>query len=116
MLVSKAMGVRSNDLVRGADGALDERTVSLSGGTSIPLATVSGVFTRLSLNASIVDRDDPQNPVAGSRDLYLLGGLHGQTDDQESMGSLLLGFNTSELTGVVDSNTDIVRFAATTAA
>jgi hypothetical protein len=106
------VGTRSNDLARGLDGALDEQTLSLSGGTSIPIGQVSGYNTRLSLNATIVDRDDPQNPLSGSKDLYLLGGLHAEADQQESMGSVLVGMNTSELTGVANSKTDIFRVAA----
>jgi hypothetical protein len=106
------VGTRSNDLTRGFDGALDEQTLSLSGGASVPIGQISGYATRLSLNASIIDRDDPENALSGSKDLYLLGGLYAETEDRESTGSVLLGMNTSELTGVPDSKTDIFRLAA----
>jgi hypothetical protein len=106
------VGTRTNDLARGFDGALDEQTLSLSGGTSVPIGQFSGYNTRLSLNATIVDRDDPQNLLSGSKDLYLLGGLHAATEDEESTGSVLVGMNTSELTGVASSQVDIFRLAA----
>jgi hypothetical protein len=105
------LGTRSNDLARGRDGALDEQTMTLSAGTSIPLGVFSEYRTRLSLNASMVNRDDPVNPLSGSEDLYLLGGLHAETVDQETQGSLLLGYNSSELTGLANASTDIIRVA-----
>ena len=67
--------------------------------------------TWLTVNASIVDRDDPRNPQSGSSDLYLLGGVHAETLSEESTGSLLFGVNTSELTGFANATTDIYRVA-----
>jgi hypothetical protein len=105
------LGTRSNDLTLGQSGALDEQTTAFSVGTSIPLGLVSDYRTRLTLNASMVSRDDPRNPQAGSEDLYLLGGVHAETVVESSSGSLLVGYNTSELTGFANASTDIVRVA-----
>ena len=105
------LGGRTNDLARGEAGALDEQSTALSLGSSVPLGMLSEYRTRLSLNVSVVNREDPLNPQSGSEDLYLLGGLHAETQSQTSSGSLLLGYNTSELTGFANTSTDIVRLA-----
>jgi hypothetical protein len=105
------LGTRSNSLSAGQTGALDEQSVALSVGTSVPLGFLSEYRTRLTLNASVVNREDPRNPQSGSEDLYLLGGVHAETPGESSTGSLLFGYNTSELTGFANASTDIIRVA-----
>ncbi|HUF76657.1 MAG TPA: hypothetical protein VMM35_10280 [Longimicrobiales bacterium] len=106
------IGSRTNDLTSGQDGALDEKSTALSGGASVPLGAFSDYRTRLSLNASVINRDDDFNTASGSRDLYLLGGVHGETDSRESMGALLFGVNRSELTGFANVVTNLYRATA----
>jgi hypothetical protein len=103
------IGARSNDLSSGQDGALDEQSKALSAGVSIPVALFTGLATRVSLNGSLIDRDDPLNPQNGSRDMYYLAGIHGETPERASSGALLLGLNQSELTGFPNESTTLLR-------
>lgn len=107
------VGTRANDLQPTAGGAIDEQTRMLSAGASIPVGQLAAFRSRVSLNASVIDREDPVNPQSGSRDLYLLGGLHGESASRETTGSVLLGVNRSELTGFSDATTNLYRFVAT---
>jgi hypothetical protein len=106
---SARIGTRSNNLPRGQDGAMDEHTKSISAGVAVPVALLTGFATRVVLNASMVDRDDPLNPLRGSKDMYYLAGLNGETDTRESTAALLFGLNQSKLTGFAAETTDLIR-------
>lgn len=110
---SVRVGARSNDLSRGQDGAMDEQNKAISAGVSVPVALLSGFTTRLSLNGSLIDRSDPLNTLHGSRDLYYLAGLHGETPDRVSTMALLVGLNQSELTGFANETTNLFRVVGT---
>jgi hypothetical protein len=110
---SLRLGSRASDAAAGQDGAMDERNRAISAGVSIPVDLLSGLETRVSLNGSLIDRDDPLNPLHGSRDLYYLAGLHGETRERESTMALLLGLNQSELTGFTNETTDLFRVVGT---
>jgi hypothetical protein len=106
---SARIGARSNNLARGVDGAMDEHSKAISAGVAVPVDLLTGFTTRLSLNASMVDRDDPLNPQRGTKDMYYLAGFNGETDTRESTAALLFGLNQSELTGFTDEKTNLVR-------
>jgi hypothetical protein len=115
VMVSGAVriGSRGNDLSAGQDGALDERNKAISAGVSYPVPLLSGFATRLSLNGSLIDREDPLNTLHGSRDLYYLAGVHGETPERESTLALLFGLNQSELTGFDNETTNLFRVVGT---
>ena len=111
---SLRVGSRSNDLPSGSDGALDEGNWTLSAGITYPMLEAPVGFleryrTELLLNVSMTNRDDPRNPAVGSRNLFVLGGLRGETGDRASDFSFLYGINRSELTGFDDAHATFHR-------
>ena len=108
------VGSRSNDLPSEADGAMDEGNWTLSAGITWPmleppLGFLERYRTELLLNVSLINRDDPRNPAVGSRNLFVLGGLRGETRDRASDFSLLYGINRSDLTGFDDAHATFHR-------
>ncbi|MBI4521540.1 MAG: hypothetical protein HY701_11940 [Gemmatimonadetes bacterium] len=112
IVASVRQGTRQNDLRAGEDGALDERSLALSFGISYPIQVIAGFRTRLNLNVSAINRDDPANPLVESRDRYYLGGIQGETSDRTSELNLLYGLNQSELLGYENAKTDFHRLVA----
>lgn len=112
LVASVRHGTRVNGLAPGEEGALDERSRAVSLGSSVPVELVSGVRTRLNLNVSLTDRDDPANPVNGSRDRYYLGGVDAEAENRGTEATLLYGLNRSTLTGFEDARTDFYRVVA----
>ena len=68
--------------------------------------------TRVSLNGSWIERSDPANPVADTRDLYYLAGVQGETPSRAVSFSLLAGQNRAELPGLAAGRTTFDRLVA----
>ena len=73
------------------------------------MRVVDALRTRVNLNVSVVNRDDPANPQSESRDRYILAGLQGETPDRASSFTLMYGLNTSQLVAFPDADTDFHR-------
>jgi hypothetical protein len=112
LAASVRMGTRENDLAPGEISAVDETNLALSLGLILPLPLTRRFQTALNLNASILDRDDAANPLAGSRNLYYLAGIQAHGADRRSGFGVHYGLNQSELTGVPGASTDFHRVAA----
>jgi hypothetical protein len=111
------VGSRSNGLASGADGAMDESNWAVSAGITYPfleapLGFLERYRTEALLNVSLINRDDPDNPMVGSKNLFLMGGLRGETGDRASEFSVLYGINRSELTGFDDASSTFHRAMA----
>jgi hypothetical protein len=111
------VGSRRNGLASGADGAMDESHLAVSGGVTYPFADAPVGFldryrTMVLLNVSLINRDDPRNPTVGSKNVFVLGGLRGETRDRDGEFSVLYGINRSELTGFDDANSTFHRLMA----
>lgn len=109
VVASVRQGTRKNDLAVAQDGALDETNQAFSVGASYPVGSLRGLRTKLNLNLSFIDRDDPANPTAGSQDRYYLGGFQGETPDRSTELTLMYGLNQSTLTGFANAQTDFHR-------
>lgn len=109
---SLRLGVRGNGLAAGTPGALDQASLAASGGVSVPVGMLAYFRTRVSLNGSWVERSDPANPVADTRDLYLLAGIQGETESRGTVFSLLAGQNRSDFPGIPDGRTTFDRLTA----
>lgn len=96
LTASARVGSRTNDLATGSGGAVDETYRALSGGVGIPLTTIAGFRTRLLVNTSLIEREDPKNVEADTRDLYYLGGIEAETPERTSDFSVMYGLNKSE--------------------
>jgi hypothetical protein len=107
------LGTRKNGLSAGTFNALDETNHAFSGGISIPVPAFRAFRPRLTINSSLVQRNDPLNSAADIRDLYFLGGVQGETPERTSEYALLFGLNRSELTGQDSARTDFRRAVAT---
>lgn len=103
---------RTNDLAEGSPGALDQSTVSASGGVSVPVGLLAAFRTRVSLNGSWIERSDPANPFADTRDLYLLAGVQGETESRGTGFSVMGGQNRAEFPGLADGSTTFNRLTA----
>jgi hypothetical protein len=111
------VGSRSNGLASGTDGAMDEGNWAVSGGITYPflqapLGFLDRYRTEALLNVSLINRDDPQNPTVGSKNIFVLTGLRGETPDRGSEFSVLYGINRSELTGFDDATSTFHRAMA----
>jgi hypothetical protein len=94
---SARLSERGNGLSRAEDGPLDESTRSLTTGASVPLHAFAAVRTRVHLNAAFIEREDRFRRAAGTRDLYLLGGVQVESLDRGSEVSVMLGGNRAEV-------------------
>lgn len=103
---------RENDLPVDRSGARQEESVALSFGASYPVEVVPGLRTRLNLNLSSIDREDPATPSSETRDRYYLGGVDGETTNGDSRFSVMYGLNTTELLGFEGATTDFHRITA----
>lgn len=103
---------RGNGLAEGTPGALDQSTLAASGGVTVPVGVVAAFRTRVSLNGTWVERADPSNPFAESRDLYFLAGVQGETESRGTSISLLAGQNRAEFPGLPDGSTTFHRLSA----
>jgi hypothetical protein len=110
---SVRLGGRNNSLAAADAAAVNETNRIISAGASIPVPLLSNARTRLSVNASLTDRDDPASPLSGSQDLYLLGGVQGETHGRGTELALMAGINRTELTGIPDGSTNFRRLMAT---
>jgi hypothetical protein len=109
---SLRLHARTNDLPEGTPGALDQSNVAASGGVTVPVGVVAAFRTRVSLNGSWIERSDPSNPFAGTRDLYFLAGVQGETESRGTSFSLVGGQNRAELPGLAGGSTTFDRLAA----
>lgn len=109
---SLRLATRDNGLAEGTAGALDQSTVAASGGVTVPVGVLAAFRTRVSLNGTWIERTDPSNPFAESRDLYLLAGVQGETDSRRTSVSLTAGQNRAEFPGLPDGNTTFNRVTA----
>lgn len=109
---SLRLHTRSNGLAAGTLGARDESTRSASGGVAVPVGALAGFRTRVSLNGGWVERSDPSNPFAETRDLSFLAGVQGETASRGTFFSLLGGQNRAELPGIDEGSTTFDRLAA----
>jgi hypothetical protein len=109
VVASVRQGARKNDLARGQSGALDETNRAVSLGLGIPVGEVMGLETRVNLNVSAVNRDDPSNPSVESKDRYFLGGFQAQDAERTRQFQLMYGLNRSELQQIADAKTDFHR-------
>ena len=109
---SLRLGTRGNGLAEGTPGALDQSTLAASAGVAVPVGVLAAFRTRVSLNGSWVERSDPANPIADTRDLYLLAGVQGETPSRATSFSLLAGQNRSELPGFLNGSTTFDRLSA----
>lgn len=109
---SLRLGTRGNGLAEGTPGALDQSTVAASGGIVVPVGLLAAFRTRVSLNGSLVERSDPANPVADTRDLYFLAGVQGETESRSTTVSLLAGQNRADFPGLPDGRTTFDRLVA----
>lgn len=110
---SLRLGTRGNGLAEGTPGALDQSTLAASAGVAVPVGLLAAFHTRVSVNGSWVERSDPANPIADTRDLYFLAGIQGETESRGTMFSLLAGQNRSDLPGLPDGRTTFDRLTAT---
>ena len=109
---SLRLASRANGLPEGTPGALDQSTLAASGGVVVPVGVLAAFRTRVSLNGTWVERSDPANPTADTRDLYFLAGVQGETESRGTSFSLLAGQNRSELPGIADGSTTFDRLTA----
>jgi hypothetical protein len=109
---SLRLHTRANGLAEGTPGALDQSTVSASGGVTVPVGVLAAFHTRVSLNGSWIDRSDPSNPFAETRDLYFLAGVQGETESRETFVSLMAGQNRAEFPGLPEGSTTFDRVTA----
>ncbi|HEX6372520.1 MAG TPA: hypothetical protein VF006_26605 [Longimicrobium sp.] len=109
---SLRLASRGNGLAQGTPGALDQSTLSASGGVVVPVGVLAAFRTRVSLNGTWVERSDPANPVADTRDLYFLVGVQGETESRGTSFSLLAGQNRSKFPGLTGGNTTFDRVTA----
>jgi hypothetical protein len=109
---SLRLHARTNDLGQGTPGALDQSTVSASGGVTVPVGVLAAFRTRVSLNGSWIERSDPTNPFADTRDLYLLAGVQGETESRRTSFSLMGGQNRAEFPGLAEGSTTFDRLTA----
>ncbi|HEU0012928.1 MAG TPA: hypothetical protein VFQ45_04555 [Longimicrobium sp.] len=109
---SLRLATRENGQGRGTAGALDQSTLAASGGVAVPVGLLAAFRTRVSLNGTWVERSDPANPLADTRDLYFLAGVHAETPSRETSFSLLGGQNRSEFPGLEGGSTTFDRLVA----
>lgn len=109
---SLRLATRDNGLAEGAPGALDQSTLAASGGVTVPIGVLATFRTRVSLNGTWIERTDPSNPFAESRDVYFLAGVQGETDSRGTSVSLTAGQNRAEFPGLPDGNTTFNRLIA----
>ena len=112
LVASFRQGTRQNDLGAGQNGALDEQNLTLSLAVTYPIRLFEGFRTRLNLNVSAINRDDPDNLTAEYRDRYYLGGIQGETPDRSTELTILYGLNKSEFLGFDNARTDFHRLVA----
>lgn len=112
VVASLRRGTRKNDLPQGQEGAIDEQSLGLSLGLGIPVNVLDGFRTRLNLNLSTVNRDDPANLTSESRDRYYLAGIQTESNERTTALNVMYGINTSELLGFTDAKTDFHRLMA----
>jgi hypothetical protein len=103
---------RTNDLAAGRPGALDQSTIAASGGLTVPVGVLAAFRTRVSVNGSWIERSDPSNPFAETRDVYFLAGVQGETESRGTSFSLMGGQNRAEFPGLSDGSTTFDRLAA----
>lgn len=108
---SLRLGSRANDLPTGEDGALDETNWTMGAGFVLPVRLLDGYRTRVTGNWSLMNRDDPANPLVGSRNSYYLGGFQGETLDRRTEFRILYGLNRSELTEFDEATTNFHRLS-----
>jgi hypothetical protein len=106
---SLRLGNRENDLATSAAGAQRQSTRAATLAAQVPLALFPALRTRASLTGSWVQRRDPAAPLGDTRDLYYLVGMQAETLDRASEGSLLLGQNHSDFSGLPDGATTFDR-------
>lgn len=109
---SLRLATRDNGLGEGTPGALDQSTLAASGGVAVPVGLLATFRTRVSLNGAWVERSDPANPIADTRDVYFLAGVQGETPSRGTSFSLMAGQNRSEFDGVADGSTTFDRLTA----
>jgi hypothetical protein len=109
---SLRLATRDNGLAEGTPGALDQSTLAASGGVTVPIGVLASFRTRVSLNGTWIERTDPSNPFAESRDVYFLAGVQGETDSRGTSVSLTAGQNRAEFPGLPDGNTTFNRLTA----
>jgi hypothetical protein len=109
---SLRLATRANGLAAGTPGALDESTVAASGGVLVPVGLLAAFRTRMSLNGTWVERSDPANPLSGTRDLYVLAGVQGETESRGTSFSLMAGQNRAEFPGLAGGSTTFDRLTA----
>ncbi len=109
---SLRLASRGNALAEGTPGAMDQSTVAASGGVVVPVGLLAALHTRVSLNGTWVERSDPANPLADTRDLYLLAGVQGETESRGTRVSLMAGQNRAAFPGLPDGKTTFDRLAA----
>jgi hypothetical protein len=109
---SLRLGTRGNSLAASTPGALDQASLAASGGVSVPVGLFATFRTRVSLNGSWVERSDPANPVAETRDVYFLAGVQGETESRGTLFSLLAGQSRSDFPGLPDAGTTFDRLTA----
>jgi hypothetical protein len=114
LLVTGSLRVASagNGLAQGAPGALDQSTLAASGGLVVPVGVLAAFHTRVSLNGTWVERSDPANPLADTRDLYFLAGVQGETESRGTSFALMAGQNRAEFPGLAEGSTTFDRLTA----
>ncbi|MGQ0813659.1 MAG: hypothetical protein ACT4O1_04265, partial [Gemmatimonadota bacterium] len=105
--VSARVGSRLNNLPSTQAEAIDETNQAFSAAVGLPLGRFAGLRTRLNLNAAFIDRSDPANADADTRDTYYLGGIQAETAERTSDFSVAYGINRTEFGGT--SGTDFGR-------
>jgi hypothetical protein len=103
---------RTNGLAEGTLGALDQTTRSASGGVTVPVGVLAAFQARVSVNGSWMERSDPANPFAETRDLYFLAGVQGETESRGTSFSVMGGQNRAEFPGLADGSTTFDRLTA----
>jgi hypothetical protein len=78
----------------------------------VPVGVLAAFRTRVSVNGTWVERSDPANPLSATRDLYVLGGVQGETESRGTSFSLMGGQSRSEFPGLPDGSTTFDRLAA----
>lgn len=109
---SVRLGTRSNELPAGEIGAMDETNRILTFGATLPVPLTERLRTRLVGNVSLIDREDAVNSAIDSKERYYMGGVQGETPSRSTEGSLMVGLNRSDLTGLGAGATDFHRVTA----
>jgi hypothetical protein len=109
---SLRLASRGNGLAEGTPGAMDQSTLAASGGVTVPIGVLAAFRTSVSLNGTWIERTDPSNPFAETRDVYFLAGVQGETESRGTSVSLMAGQNRAEFPGLPDGNTTFDRLTA----